>query len=618
MDIKRLNLPDWLINFIESAPGYTVYNSSEELYELAINGKDSTEVKYEVNGTEVVEAVVNKVKNGISANYPDPYLRRRDPDCLFVGDDKPTDKVLFSERFGYSFDKLRDESMQWLKSQKLAIFMFRVGNPILGSDAIVIAPENAGFFLYGLALLQGIISYDDALKSFNPSGVAYIAPPFRHTHFKGRQVVVHNRRDDIYELFSYNLYPGPSAKKGVYGMIIDLGEKEGWVATHSSTAQVLSPYDNVLTFMHEGASGGGKSEMLQIMHREDDGRVLLGVNLVNGQKRLLPIPQACKIMPVTDDIALAHSSLQQHNGKLTVVDGESAWFVRVNHIQEYGTDHALEHVTVHPPQKLLFLNIDAQPHSTALIWDHIEDSPGVRCPNPRVVIPRTAVPDTISEPVSIDVRSFGVRTPPCTKEKPTYGIIGIFHVLPPALAWLWRLVSPRGHGNPSIVDTEAMGSEGVGSYWPFATGKMVRQANLLLDQFTQCNRTLYTLTPNQHIGAWKTDFVPQWVMREYLTRRGNARLAKSQYQPARCPLLGYELNNLTIEGVEIYDRFLKVYTQPEVGEDGYDKGSEILYRFFTQELQKYASADLHLTGRLILECFFDKGTAEDYENLIKY
>ena len=138
-------------------------------------------------------------------------------------------------------------------------------------------------------------------------------------------------------------------------MIIEIGEKEGWVATHSSTAQVLSPYDNITTFMHEGASGGGKSEMLQIMHREDDGRVLLGLNTVTGNKRLLPIPQACHILPVTDDIALCHPSIQKDNGKISVVDGESAWFVRVNHIEEYGTDHALEKITVHPKEDLLFL-----------------------------------------------------------------------------------------------------------------------------------------------------------------------------------------------------------------------------------------------------------------------
>jgi len=46
-----------------------------------------------------------------------------------------------------------------------------------------------------------------------------------------------------------------------------------------------------------------------------------------------------------------------------------------------------------------------------------------------------------------------------------------------------------------------MSSEGVGSYWPFATGRRVVQANLLLEQFRQSPSTRYILVPNQHIGS---------------------------------------------------------------------------------------------------------------------
>jgi hypothetical protein len=119
-------------------------------------------------------------------------------------------------------------------------------------------------------------------------------------------VVVHNRRDGLHELFSYNLYPGPSAKKGIYGVLIGLGEREGWVTNHCSTVQVITPYDNVVTIMHEGASGGGKSEMLEQAHREPDGRLLLGENLVTGEKRYLEIPRSCELHAVTDDMALCH------------------------------------------------------------------------------------------------------------------------------------------------------------------------------------------------------------------------------------------------------------------------------------------------------------------------
>ena len=231
-------------------------------------------------------------------------------------------------------------------------------------------------------------------------------------------------------------------------------------------------------------------------------------------------------------------------------------------------------------------------------------------------MPREIVPNVIGTPVSVDIRSFGVRTPPTSAENPNYGIIGMFHLLPPALAWLWRLVAPRGHANPSIVGGTGMGSEGVGSYWPFATGKMVQHANMLLQQIIDTPNTRYTLVPNQYIGVWKVGFKPQLLMREYLTRRGNAHLRKDQYQPSRCPLLGYELNYLTIEGAKIPSRFLKVYKQDEVGTKGYDDGADKLFDFFKEELSHYLTPELDPRGREIIEACLRGASVEEYETFI--
>lgn len=85
---------------------------------------------------------------------------------------------------------------------------------------------------------------------------------------------------------------------------------------------------------------------------------------------------------------------------------------------------------------------------------------------------------------------------------------------------------------------------------------------MLLKQIINTPRTTFTLVPNQNIGAWKVGFKPQLLMREYLTRRGAAKLRTDQYQASRCPLLGYELNYLTLEGSKIPSRFLKAYNQP--------------------------------------------------------
>lgn len=607
---------------LDAAPSVHFANSLEELQELSTRdaGEDGWhEVAYEVPGKgRVVEAKACVVKNGIAANYEDPYMRRRDPDCMVIGDDLPTDKPTFHERYGNEFGPLREETLEWLKGQSLAVFAFYAGSPGKGSDAIVVAPDNAGFFALGLGMLQGMIPANEVPKEFNPQAVIYVAPPFRHTHFEGKQVVVHNRREKIHELFSYNLYPGPSAKKGIYGVLLTIGEKQLWVTMHCSTVQVITPYDNKVVISHEGASGGGKSEMLEGVHRQGDGSLLMGRNIVSGEKRKLTLPRSCELRPVTDDMALCHPSLNKGNGKLTLMDAEDAWFVRVNHIEEYGIDPQMEYLTVHPKEPLLFLNIDAHPGSTALIWEHIEDSPGERCPNPRVIIPRRIVPNVHSGDIDVDIRSFGVRCPPCTREKPSYGILGLFHILPPSLAWLWRLVAPRGHANPSIVQTEGMTSEGVGSFWPFATGRRVEHANLLLNQILETPEVRYILVPNQHIGSWETGFMPQWIAREYLARRGGARFGGSQVNKARCPLLGWTPHTILVEGRTIGSWFFEVDAQPEVGERAYDEGAEILNTFFRSELEQYLDSDLLKLGRQIIDCCLSGGTLDDYARLIPH
>ncbi|MBP6285261.1 MAG: DUF4914 family protein, partial [Paludibacteraceae bacterium] len=577
------------------------------------------EVKYDIPGQgEFTEAIVHRVTNGISANYTEAYMRRRDPDTMAIGDKLPTDKTRFIDKYGYEFNDLRKETFDWLKKQELAVFFYFAGNNGIGVPGIAIVPANAGFFAMGLAMLQHIVPLDELDENFSVESILYVAPVFRHTHFNKKQVVVHNRLENLHEIFAYNLYPGPSAKKGMYAVLLDKGEKEGWITTHCSSVRAISPYDNTTSFMHEGASGGGKSEMMQHLARELNGQVMIGENTVSGETRAISLPLFCSFDPITDDMALCHPSFQKTPGKLSICDAENGWFIRVDSITNYGDDPYLEKQTIKVNKPLLFFNIQSHPGGTALIWNHTEDEPGKPCPNPRVILPRETVPGNISKPVAIDIRSFGVRTPPCTSEKPNYGVFGIFHILPPALAWLWRLVSPRGHANPSIISGDGMASEGVGSYWPFATGMRVTHANLLLEQIMQAPKMRYTLVPNQYIGVWKVGFKPELLMREYLTRRGNANLKSEQYQPARCPLLGYELNYLSIEGAKIPSRFLQVYKQPEVGFEGYDKGAAILSEFFKKELPQYITPDLHPVGRKIIEACLADASVEDYNDIIPF
>ena len=307
---------------------------------------------------------------------------------MVIADNGMSDKQYYKDRYREEFSILRERSFQWLSEQELILMPFMAGDEEIGYPVLLVAPRNAGFFAAGLSDLQGFIPKDEIEDGFKPKALIYLVPPFRHTHFNGKQMVVHNRMDDVYELFSYNLYPGPSAKKGVYGILLKIGEDEGWITAHGSTVMVITPYENVITIMHEGASGGGKSEMTEQLHRELDGKIIIGKNVVTSEKIHLDLKENCDLRPVTDDMALCHPKLQNGSKKLVVKDAENGWFLRTDHIKKYGTDPYLEDMCIHPEEPLIFLNYDAAPSSTCLLWEHAMDDNGKPCPNPGVIMPR--------------------------------------------------------------------------------------------------------------------------------------------------------------------------------------------------------------------------------------
>ena len=617
--LQKFILADDVKEILTGSKKLVFPRSREELINLSFgsDGNDSFDVDYEVEGKgRIMEANVTRCRNGAVVNYMEDYMRRRDPESLVIGDKLDTDKPKFTDLYHKEFEPLRKRTFDWLKDQELIALPFMSGSYEYGYESLLIAPLNAAFFACALADLQGFLSIDQVKANFKPKAIVYLAPPFRHTDFDGQQVVVHNRLKEVHEVFSYNLYPGPSAKKGIYGVLLNIGEQENWLTAHASTVKVITPYDNEIVIMHEGASGGGKSEMIEPAHKAADGRLILGENLSTGEKYYLELTESCELRPVTDDMALCHPKVQNNSKKLVVQDAESGWFLRLDNITSYGSSPQYEKIFTQPKEPLLFLNIQGVPKATCLVWEHTLDSNGTPCPNPRAILPRRLVPDIVSEPVEVDVRSFGVRTPPCTKEKPSYGILGMLHILPPALAWLWRLVAPRGYNNPSIVSSKGMVSEGVGSYWPFATGKMVKQANLLLEQILRSSSTRYVLIPNQHIGNYKVSFNPQWVAREYIARRGSAKFKPDHLKEARCTLLGYGLESLKVDGQYIRRAFLQPERQQEVGIEGYDAGAKILIDFFKQEVVKFNTEELNPLGRQIIECLLRDAPLQDYIDLI--
>ena len=615
--LDKFELPPDIRSLLCRCSALCFPETKDELTELCYGPNHSWryDVSYSVEGRGIVkEAEVVRCKNGPCVNFMEDYMRRRDPDSMRLGDELPGDKPRFREVYGYDFEILRRETCDWLAAQKLLVLPFMAGGRSHGYPALLLCPMNAAFFALALANMQGFLSAAGVGEGFSPRGFIFLAPPFRHSHFEGRQVVVHRREPGRHDIFAYNLYPGPSAKKGVFSMLLDIGEQEGWVTNHASAALLESPYENRLVIMHEGASGGGKSELLEQPQRTDDGRMLIGRNIVSGERHYLTLRESCRIQPIADDMVLAKREFQDRSGRLVIADGEEGWFLRVDGDKYYGNSPMYERLSIHPPCPLQFFNIEGVPGATCLIWEHISDSDGRPCTNPRVISPRELLGSLPSGHIhQVDVRSFGVRMPPSTGQNPDYGIMGLMQLVPASVAWLWRLVSPRGYNNPSINDSKgsSLKSEGVGSYWPFATGERVRQANLLLRQLLDTPRTLNILIPNQHIGAYETGFAPQWLAREYLVRRGG-RLSRDKLIPARCALMGWSLNEMKIDGQYVRRTFLRPELQSQLGESGYDAGAKILTDFFALELENYLTPELDPMGRDIIKLCLAGAPLEDY------
>ena len=204
----RAQLMDWALGRASGDTDWTLGNRDDHgQYEAVFQAAGPAG-----NSARIVEAVITKARNGLAINFPDPAMRRRDPDAMVIGDKLPTDKPTYEERFGEGFEKTRQQTLDWLKTQELVAMPFYAGTDALGYGSLLIVPRQAAFFAAALADLQGMIQRSRVPADFTVTGgVLFVAPPFRHTHFGGRQVVVHDRQATHQEIFAYNLYPGPSA-----------------------------------------------------------------------------------------------------------------------------------------------------------------------------------------------------------------------------------------------------------------------------------------------------------------------------------------------------------------------------------------------------------------------
>ena len=136
----------------------------------------------------------------------------------------------------------------------------------------------------------------------------------------------------------------------------------------------------------------------------------------------------------------------------------------------------------------------------------------------------------------------------------------------------------------------------------------------LLHQLLDTPNTLNILIPNQHIGAYEVGFAGEWLTREYLARRvGNVR--KKHLVPARCPIFGYSLDEMRVDGQYVRQTFLRPELQSKLGLEGYDAGAKILTDYFKEQLKQFCVEELDPLGRQIIDLVMNDAPLEAYLEL---
>src|SRR6187431_1547883 len=155
--IQTVQLPPAVRAAVDASPNVIIPASREDLYRLSLGpyGGPEHQVAYDVEGRTVVEATVTRCRNGVAVNFLEDYMRRRDPRCMVIADDRPTNKTRWADRFDGSFAPVRNETLEWLSQQPLVVVPFRAGGPVHGSPSLAVVPANAAFFALALVDLQG-------------------------------------------------------------------------------------------------------------------------------------------------------------------------------------------------------------------------------------------------------------------------------------------------------------------------------------------------------------------------------------------------------------------------------------------------------------------------------
>ena len=141
MEQTNWEIPTEVKEILNRSPKVSVLKDRKEIINLALKNKENKifVVGYKTKDNSfVVEATVTKCKNGLVINYLEKYMRRRNPDCTVIGDNKDTDRIKFKDLFSKDFSEVRLETFEWLKKQELAVLPIKVGGDLTGYYGLLI------------------------------------------------------------------------------------------------------------------------------------------------------------------------------------------------------------------------------------------------------------------------------------------------------------------------------------------------------------------------------------------------------------------------------------------------------------------------------------------------
>ncbi len=191
--------------------------------------------------------------------------------------------------------------------------------------------------------------------------------------------------------------------------------------------------------------------------------------------------------------------------------------------------------------------------------------------------------------------NYGLETKFASKDTPSEGISGAFHVLPKSIAWLWRVVAPSGKlGEKSLT---------------------VPEMNALLEEIKEA-QAIFTLLPVGFVGAWRVNSKILCMGRNIISGKRKTFAGEKSLFPARFVLFGYAPKATHTGQYDLPEEFLRVEKQAELGSEGYDLSAGYIRDLFTKSLEPLLTNEIDPLGKTIIELFLANGSIDEFDTIL--